>query len=148
MPYRGYPRNIHSRGARKKFIIFAIVHSWITKILLFVAVIIIMAHNSIPHDHDDVSLSSHHEHDSDHDDDENEIISYDFLAHTFTQQTFGCSVIQHVVAEAQLVTITSNDRIPGGSSWFTKSFYSLKHEFPPPRNHLSSSGFCGPPYLI
>jgi len=123
------------------------MRSWIAKIWLFVAVIIITAHNTIPHDHDHITLAAHHDHD-DGDDDDHNVFSSDFLAHSFTQQAAIYKFVKQVVADKPIVTLATVEVAVGNYSCVTKSQYFAKHEFPPPRLYFSSSGFCGPPYIV
>lgn len=119
------------------------------KILMFVAVIIITAHNSIPHDHDHITLSAHHDHDEDDDhDNDHDVFSNNFLAHSFTQDVPSYNFKKQISAETPSFVLANTPAAINSNLWVVNISYSIKHEYPPPLREPSSVGFCGPPLMV
>lgn len=125
---------------------------WIGKILLLVAVVILTAHNFIPHDHDLVVIAAHHDHDHDEegDGDEHDIFSLNILSHVYTQQAAQCELTKQVTVDVPVAMplIVAAANAHNEYFWINRCSYSLRHEFPPPELRCSSFGFCGPPLLV
>jgi hypothetical protein len=123
------------------------MRSWITKISLVLAVIVITAHNLVFHDHDHNLFAAQHSHD-DHDDDHEKhgLFALNLIDHCFTSQ---CNDdLQHRLPLLTLPPVPEPVCLPDAICYpVLKTSYQLKHEFPPPLQALSSTSFRGPPNL-
>ncbi len=120
------------------------VKHWLAKISLLIAVMLITAHNVIPHDH--VAQSTAHEHHQ-HSDKE-KVFSHDLLAHSFVQRSAEFDLAHQLTVEAPValvpevtffITTVSHPVFAG------KIFYTERGNLPPPLHGYSSISFRGPP---
>ena len=123
------------------------MRTWIAKICLFVAVLIITAHNSIPHDHDEVTLAGHHDHD-DEEEEDHDVFSYNFLAHSFTPSAVSYTIRTQIAAEVPGSIVYDIPEAVNSYFFVVKISCSEKYEYPPPLREPSSVGFCGPPLTV
>ena len=120
--------------------------SWLAKICMLVAVMLITAHNIIPHDH--VAQSTAHEHHQ-HTDNE-KVFSHDLLAHSFVQRAAAFTVVQQIVVDVPLPLVVAVGPVvtckPCGQ--YVKKSYSIRRgNLPPPLYSYSSVSFRGPPHF-
>ncbi|MBO9729610.1 MAG: hypothetical protein J7623_13310 [Chitinophaga sp.] len=123
--------------SKKNFYIYA-MHSWISKIWLMVAVIVITGHSLIVHDHDHLlrhdssrlEKSNHHG-----------LFDLNLIDHSYMDDH-----ADHSLLHADHVVLTSQVSLPEIISYpVQKTSYQLKQEFPPPQQHYSFSALRAPP---
>ncbi|HEY9259589.1 hypothetical protein [Chitinophaga sp.] len=125
------------------------MRSWITKISLVLAVIVITAHNLVFHDHDhNLFAAQHSHHDQDDDHEKNGLFALNLIDHCFTSQSRDN--LQHTLPLPLLTLppVPETVCLPEAICYpILKTSYQLKHEFPPPLQARSSTSFRGPPTL-
>lgn len=126
-----------------------LMRSWITKISLVLAVIVITAHNLVfhDHDHDHHLFTAQHSHD-DRDDDHKKhgLFALNLIDHCFTSPSNNN--LQHTLPLLTLLFVPEPVCLPEVICYpVSKTSYQLKHEFPPPLKARSSLSFRGPPTL-
>jgi hypothetical protein len=108
------------------------MRSWIAKICLSLAVIIITAHNLVIHVHD----HDHHDHG---------IFGLNLLDHSFITESFD----NLHIAAIDIAPIPERISLPECISYpVLKSCYQLKHEYPPPQQCYAFAAFRAPPSLF
>lgn len=122
------------------------MRSWITKISLVLAVIIITAHNLAFHDHDLHSFGAPHLSDHEKDHGKHGLFALNLLDHCFTAS--AADDLGHTLTTLTLapvpVTICLSEAV---CHLVLETSYQLKYEFPPPLQARSSTSFRGPPIL-
>ncbi|MGO4293291.1 hypothetical protein [Chitinophaga sp. RAB17] len=128
------------------------MRSWITKISLVLAVMVITAHNLVYHNHDHhhfaIRHSSDHDEDEDHDNDHGKhgLFAINLIDHCFTSQS--SNDLQHTLSLLTLPPVPEPVCLPEVTCYpILRTSYQLKHEFPPPLKARSSMSFRGPPTL-
>lgn len=125
-------------------LLLAIVKHWLAKICLLVAVMLITAHNVIPHDHIEQKGGHGHHH---HHKNEN-VFSHDLLAHSFVQRSVEFDVVNQLTIGLPDVFIAATPVLTGASTpqlFPCKIYYIKRGNLPPPLYNFSSASFRGPP---
>lgn len=113
---------------------------------MLVAVMLIAAHNVIPHDHVEQAAGHTHHH---HSKNEN-VFSHDLLSHSFVQRAVEFDVVHQLTVDVPdaFVAVTPVIYTPVTRQLFPRKIYYLKRgNLPPPLYHCSSVSFRGPPIL-
>lgn len=122
------------------------MRSWITKISLVLAVIIITAHNVAFHDHDLHSFGAPHLSDYEKDHAKHGLFALNLLDHCFTAS--AASGLDPTLTTLTLAPVPVTISLPEVIGYLVlKPSYQLKYEFPPPLQARSSTSFRGPPTL-
>ncbi|MGF6925038.1 hypothetical protein QFZ48_000538 [Chitinophaga sp. W2I13] len=127
------------------------MRSWITKISLMLAVMVITAHNVMFHDHQHIISSSghsvHDDDDDDHDHDMQHSLALNLIDHSFTSPS--SSHLQHEVPVLTLAPAPDLVSLPEVICFLiSKTSYQQKQEFPPPLQSLSFSALRAPPIFL